>query len=98
MSSGCPAAPGVRPARRRPSVGPPTIVEKCMSAYRTRIHLGLEHIEDRCTPSAVLCDFSAHFQVLRGALEAPTAHVRVARAHEVPIKLTAQCFRDIGSF
>jgi hypothetical protein len=69
-----------------------------MTASRNRARLGLEQIEDRCTPSAALGDFPAHHPVPRGGPDAPTAHVRDAGGHEVPIKLTAQCLGDIGSF
>jgi hypothetical protein len=63
-----------------------------------RAGLRLEHLEDRCTPSALLGDPS--IQLLgyhRGPAAAHVAHFGANEGHTVPITLSLRCAADISS-
>jgi hypothetical protein len=68
-----------------------------MTASRNRTRLGLEQIEDRCTPSAVLDDFAGLLPAPRGGPHAVAAHTRPAHEHAIPIKVIEQCSADIST-
>jgi hypothetical protein len=75
-----------------------------MTGYRNRTRLGLEQIEDRCTPSAVLADPGVELPVHHGG--SPVAqvaaghagpHAAAATRQVVPVILTAQCSADLST-
>lgn len=66
-----------------------------MSARNSRSRLGLEQLEDRCTPSAVFGDPRVHVPARYDAstTTAP-ASVRAPRQQVVPILMSFHCFGD----
>ena len=66
-----------------------------MTAGKNRIRLSLEQLEDRCTPSATMANFSDDFPALHRELDGPTAeHVRDIDRHAVSITLSAHITSD----
>ena len=68
-----------------------------MSARSCRSRLGLEQLEDRCTPGSMWGGLSAHFPAHHGGLHAAVSRSRASHEHSVPIKLAYQCSADIST-
>jgi hypothetical protein len=64
-----------------------------MNAQRNRTRLGVEPLDGRCVPSAVLGDLPGHVPAAAGSPPA-AAHVGASRQHAVPIKLSAHITSD----
>src|SRR5262245_33217545 len=66
------------------------------SNYRARLQV--EHLEDRCTPSALLGDPFADFAVDRGGPQAAHFVSRQGVHHQAfPIKVVEQCSADLST-
>ena len=69
-----------------------------MTVAKNRVRLAVEHLEDRCTPSAMGGGLAALFPALHGGPHAEAAAlVRAADTHAIPIKATFDCSVDIRS-
>ncbi|MFO0841082.1 MAG: hypothetical protein U0797_01620 [Gemmataceae bacterium] len=75
-----------------------------MPVRNFRSRLGLEQLEGRCTPSAMLDDpralipaDSAASQAARISNPAVATDVRATRQHVVPIQMAYQCFADVST-
>jgi hypothetical protein len=64
-----------------------------MTAYRNRNRLGVEQLEDRCLPSAMLGDLPAQVPAAAGSPPA-AAHVGASQQHAVPIQLSTHISSD----
>jgi hypothetical protein len=69
-----------------------------MTVGKNRVRLAVEHLEDRCTPSALGGGLAAPFPAPQGGPHAEAAAlVRAAPGHAVPFKATFQCSVDLSS-
>jgi hypothetical protein len=68
-----------------------------MSARNSRSRLGLEQLEDRCTPGAIVGGQSTHYPALHGGSLVAVSYLRATREHVVPIKLAFQCSADMST-
>jgi hypothetical protein len=69
-----------------------------MTAGKNRARLAVEHLEDRCTPSAMGLGLADQFTAQHDGPNAEaTALVGAADEHAIPIKGTAQCTVDFSS-
>jgi hypothetical protein len=67
-----------------------------MTAYRNRTRLGLEQIEDRCTPSAAGGGLASPFLAQHGKPPVDAAaHVRATPGPVIPIKIAEQCSANL---
>ena len=69
-----------------------------MTAGKNRVRLAVEHLEDRCTPSAMGLGLADPFPAQLGGPNAePAALVGAADGHAIPGKTTFQCTVDLGT-
>jgi len=69
-----------------------------MTVGKNRVRLAVEHLEDRCTPSAVGGGLTAPSVAHHGGPHAEAAaRLGAAPGHAVPIKVAFQCSVDINS-
>ncbi|HEY1377154.1 MAG TPA: hypothetical protein VGF55_10195 [Gemmataceae bacterium] len=68
-----------------------------MTAGKNRVRLGVEHLEDRCTPSATGSGLAALSPARHGGPHAAAALVRAAHGDVVPIRVAFQCSVDLNS-
>jgi hypothetical protein len=69
-----------------------------MTVGKNRVRLALEHLEDRCTPSAMGGGLAALSPALHSGPPAEAAAlVRAADEHAIPIKVTFDCSVDIST-
>jgi hypothetical protein len=68
-----------------------------MTVGKNRVRLAVEHLEDRCTPSAMGGGLADQLPAPDGGPNAAVSSVGAAHEHALPIKVTTNCVVDIRS-
>src|SRR5262249_3172996 len=72
--------------------------ESIMSAAKNRVRLNVEHLEDRCTPSAMGGGVADHFSAQSGGPQAAAAaRDHAPKVHAIPFQLTFVCTANLSA-